>query len=268
MRLIEENTRIHIHLDWTTVDDWIEDPGTVIGMAWDGTTLAGVMAFSPMLAGASWLRLAAVHDDSDPDAVFAAIWPGLFTRLIAQRTKTVTSLMIRTWLTEPLTRIGFRPLEHVVTLARNGGPIPEPLRQDLALWHGDLQDLNAVISVDHAAFPPMWQMPADSLRQAIRGANSFTLAMHNAQIVGYQITMRYTDGGHLARLATVPQAQSTGVGGALLGHMLADLMRRGVYYVTVNTQETNRRSLSLYQRFGFTLTGLDYPVYSLPITGA
>lgn len=265
MRLIEQNTRVHVHLDWTTVDDWIEDPGTAIGMAWEGPDLVGTMAFSPMLAGASWLRLAAIHDDSDPMAVFSTLWPGLYARLISMHTREVATLMIRTWLIDPLSHIGFRPLENVVTLARNGGAIPEPLRADLTIWHGDVQDLNAVIRVDHAAFQPMWQMPADSLRQAIRGANSFTLAMSDGLVVGYQITMRYTDGGHLARLATVPAAQGSGVGGTLLGDMLIGLQRRGVHYVTVNTQETNRRSLSLYQRYGFTLTGLDYPVYTLPI---
>lgn len=265
MDLLEFHYRLHIHLDWTTVDEWIEDPSAVVRLAWQGDQLMGVMGASPMLAGASWLRMVFIHDEADPDTVIGALWPEVRRELVARQVNQIGVLMLRPWLGVHLQPLGFSIQEKVVTLARNGGPIPVSLRNDLNLIHGDVRDLEQVVMVDHAAFPPIFRMHVDSLRSAIRTANSFTLATHSGQTVGYQISMRYSDGAHLARLATIPQAQGTGVGGTLLGEMLNSFQRRGAHVVTVNTQETNLQSLSLYHRFGFKENGVDYPVWLLSL---
>lgn len=265
LRLVEDHYRLHIHLDWVSVDEWIDDPNAIIHLAWERDRLLGVMSVTEPLGGSSWLRLALVHDDADPDQVFGALWPGLHERLRSLQTRDVAVLLLRPWLSAHLPPLGFSIHENVVTLARNNAPIPPPLRDDLILWHGNLRDLEAVVMVDHAAFMPRFRMTADSIRAAIRSANSFTLASLDDQVIGYQLSMRYSDGGHLARLATVPTAQGAGVGGSLLVEMLTSFQKRGVHYVTVNTQETNQRSLSLYRRFGFELTGLDYPVWALKV---
>jgi ribosomal protein S18 acetylase RimI-like enzyme len=43
--------------------------------------------------------------------------------------------------------------------------------------------------------------------------------------------------------------------------MLSQFDRRGAQAVTVNTQQDNIASLSLYQKAGFRRTGEEYPVY-------
>ena len=68
-------------------------------------------------------------------------------------------------------------------------------------------------------------------------------------------------GGHLARLAVRPDAQRKGIGTALVRDMLWQFERRGAERVTVNTQEDNQASLTLYQKAGFELTGESYPVF-------
>jgi ribosomal protein S18 acetylase RimI-like enzyme len=71
----------------------------------------------------------------------------------------------------------------------------------------------------------------------------------------------YFDGGHLARLAVLPAARSQGVGRMLVTSMLHHFWRRGVFGVTVNTQESNIASQRLYTRLGFERTGFDLPVW-------
>ncbi len=261
MRLVEEQYRVHLHLDWTTLDEWIHEPRTVIRLAWDGDILVGALSVSPPIERSAWLRLAVIHDDADPQTIFGMLWPTVREQAAVNGAREVGVLLLRPWLGTFLPQLGFAKYENVVTLARNGGPVPKPLRNDLTIHHGTLADLDRVVSVDHAAFGPLWRMSPASLRQAIRDANSFTLALQGRQLRGYQVSMRYSDGGHLARLATVPEAQGTGIGGALLTEMLEGYARRGLHYLTVNTQETNRQSLSLYRRYGFNPTGLDYPVW-------
>jgi ribosomal protein S18 acetylase RimI-like enzyme len=66
---------------------------------------------------------------------------------------------------------------------------------------------------------------------------------------------------HLARLAVLPEIQGRGIGRALVQDLFAQLVRNGVYRVSVNTQNDNATSLRLYQRLGFVRTGEQYPVY-------
>ena len=90
---------------------------------------------------------------------------------------------------------------------------------------------------------------------------SCTVAVKANTILGYQLSTLYFDGAHLARLAIAPQAQGSGVGGALLGNLILRFFKRGIYTMTVNTQTSNQRSRNLYARFGFHPNGYDLPYW-------
>jgi ribosomal protein S18 acetylase RimI-like enzyme len=68
-------------------------------------------------------------------------------------------------------------------------------------------------------------------------------------------------GGHLARLATRPDFQRLGIGTTLLHDLLTQFVRRGALRITVNTQQDNKHSISIYEKAGFVRTGEAYPVY-------
>jgi [ribosomal protein S18]-alanine N-acetyltransferase len=114
----------------------------------------------------------------------------------------------------------------------------------------------------------MWQLDVGTLRQAARMAFSFTIAELDGKNLGYQISTVYNDGVHLARLATLPEAQGNGIGGVLLGDMIERFLRRGFQAATVNTQRSNEQSQRLYKRYGFEFTGLNMPVWSLKLQSA
>jgi GNAT superfamily N-acetyltransferase len=265
MQLIDYQSRLHIHLDWTTPDEWVNDPNTCFRLAWQADQLVGALAISPPIEGSAWIRLAAVFDDVDPAQIFNALLESVRPEIKSVGVRELGVLIVQNWLEPLLPANGFHPYEKVVTLQRENQVIPSPLRTDLQIVRGELTHLQDAIRVDHAAFLPIWRMPADSLRMAIRGAHSFTLARLAGRTVGYQISMRYGDTGHLARLATLPDLQGKGIGGALLGEMLTSLQKRGLSRITVNTQATNQQSIHLYQRYGFELSGLDHPVWLRPI---
>ncbi|MDP3184422.1 MAG: GNAT family N-acetyltransferase, partial [Anaerolineales bacterium] len=69
----------------------------------------------------------------------------------------------------------------------------------------------------------------------------------------------------LARLAVRQEAQGYGVGRALVSDLLQTLARRGAWRLTVNTQEDNASSLSLYKKLGFIETGDRYPVFEFQV---
>ncbi len=263
--LAQDSQRLHFHLDWTTLDEWLDEPDVLLVLAWQGRTLAGVLAAAPPLAGSSWLRMAAIRDDTDASTVIAEMWPSLRNMLIAHGVHEFGALIMRPWLRAYVDMLGLIFLEDVVTLKRTGGHIPAPLRSDLLIRHGDIRDLETTVQIDHAAFGPLWRMSKTALRQAIRLSDSFTLALLGGRTVGYQLSSLYYDGAHLARLATLPVYQGHGIGGTLVGGMLAGFERRGINVITVNTQHSNNASQRLYTRYGFDLSGPDMPVWTLTL---
>jgi [ribosomal protein S18]-alanine N-acetyltransferase len=263
LRLLENEQRLHIHLDWTTVDEWISDPDMPIVLAWLDDRLVGAIAGSPPTNQASWLRLVAIHESVNIDLILAHLWDALKAQLTAAEVRQLGALILRPWLQPPLERLGFEWHETIVTLRRYGKQVPDPLRNDLKIRHVDWREVPKVIEIDHAAFGPLWQLTAGALRQAARISSSFAVAELDRKIVGYQLATLYRDGLHLARLATLPDLQGKGIGGALLSEMIDQFVGRGVNSVSVNTQKSNVQSQRLYQRYGFDFTGLDMDVWTI-----
>ncbi len=128
-------------------------------------------------------------------------------------------------------------------------------------------DYDAIAATDLAAFRPPWQMSATLMSQAIPLADLITVAEIDQQIVGYQLTTPSYQGAHLARLAVLPSWQGNGIGKALVRHLIDYYNRRGIRELTVNTQDTNTASLSVYHDLGFENMGLSYPVFQLNLSG-
>ncbi len=267
LRLIQGEHRLHIHLDWHSVDDWIADPDIPMFLAWFNSELVGAIAASAPQANTTWLRLIVFRHNFAPDELLAALWPPLRERLINLGVELTSVLILYPWLVPHLAALGFSFHEEIVTLRWQGSSIPLPRRKDIHIRHVAWHDAKLAVPVDHAAFTPIWQLDLDSLQQAARSAASFALAELDGRIVGYQLSTLYHEGAHLARLATLPEVQGSGVGGVLLGDMIQQYVRRNVAGITVNTQQSNAQSLRLYRRYGFDFTGLNMPVWAVRLSG-
>jgi ribosomal protein S18 acetylase RimI-like enzyme len=265
LHLLDENYRLHIHLDWQTVDTWLDESDRLMWLAWHNQTLVGALAVAAPIGGATWIRLAAVHDSFDPHQVLADLWPPVREQLRTLDTHEIGALLQRPWLADYVDVFDLQYRELIVTLQRTGGDWPPSRRTDLVIRYADARDLPLALAIDHAAFAPIWRMSRDALREAIRQSASFKLAYDithsNTDPVGYQLSTMYHTGGHLARLAILPNWQGQGIGGALLDELLTNFSRRRVLNVSVNTQESNVSSQRLYQHFGFNFTGPDMPIW-------
>ncbi len=186
--------------------------------------------------------------------------------LIGDDVKDVNIFPSDRWIEAYLHQLGFRTINAVVNLCRFDEP-PNPMPvPGVTLRPVQAADIEAVADVDRASFEPIWQHNADDLRAATRIADYFTLAEHDGQAVGYQLTTMHTGSAHLARLAVIPAARRRGIGYALIADMLWHFAKRGFEFATVNTQADNHASLSLYKRLDFDLQPYRVNVWSKSLT--
>mgnify|MGYP005853307421 FL=1 len=252
---------LHMHLDWHSVEEWIAHPNVPIYLALQHRRVIGAIAATPPQSGAAWLRLIALHTDAPSSDVFAVLWRALRLRLIGLGGVEVVALALHTWVGDQLAEQDFTHVDEIITLRRRGYDFPATPRPELNIRHADWHEATLAAAIDRAAFLPIWALDEASVRQAARAAASFTLAEQDGRALGYQVTTLHGESVHLARLAVLPEAQGSGVGGALLSEMLGSFIERGVLAASVNTQASNLRSRRLYERYGFVHSGMDIPCW-------
>jgi ribosomal-protein-alanine N-acetyltransferase len=255
-RLTERSRRVHFHLDWWSIDDWIrETPATDCLLALQRGRIAGVLIAPPQDAPIAWVRLMAVADDYDPHAVIGSLLPLALDGLRAAGVEALACLAHPHWLAELLPRFDFYPFIDVTNFVKDGRAVPDYGSPSAVVRPATTADLPAVLVNDRAAFDPIWWYSLDSLNRILRDVAHFVVAEVDGRIVGHAFSDLYGRQGHLVRLAVHPDAQERGVGTRLLAESLTHLLSVGASPLTLNTQADNYTSQSLYRRFGYMPTG-------------
>lgn len=268
--LLFRSNRVHTHLDWHDTPAWLENDDITLRLAWNNgdSRLAGIMAASAPQNVMCWLRLVAVMNDFPGMPVLSVLWDDMRKQLRAQAVETVNVLIINDWLESYVADLGFRYVEDIITLYREGPnfPVAPPgSTHGITVRPAEYDDLAQIVTVDHIAFDAPWRLAFNDLWQARRMAASCTVAVCDESIVGYQLSTLFRQSAHLARLAVNPAWQQRGIGSVMLHEMLGYFLRRGVRTITVNTQSSNTRSQRLYERFGFKRNGHDLPVWEITL---
>ncbi len=268
LRMLRGAARAHVHFDWQPPEECLAGPGVIACLGSEAGRCVAALALSAGLAGTSWLRVAAVDHGVSAGPTIRRLWDCALGRVRAEEITQVYAIMQETWLSEMLLAWGFVPVDQVITLRRDGDlPLPAQPRPTVPLTIRPVRatDLEAVAAVDQAAFAAMWRFSARELQAAWRQADQFVMAWHEDRPAGYAIATLHRNGGHVARLATLPALQGQGVGRTLLRCVLEQFEQRAATRVTVNTQGSNLVSQGLYSRFGFAPMGYELPVLMLAV---
>ena len=265
--LIHFELYVHRHLDWRPPLDWLGyQPYLVLEQ--DGR-IGAALACPPDPAETAWIRLFAVIAEISPEKAWEALWPEALEKLRGLHgVQQAAAIPLQHWFEVLLVSHGFYLSHRVVMLSWEAGISPPGKNgAEKIIRPMNYDDLDIVEQVDRAAFGQVWQNSKESLLLAFQQAAVATVVEQDNKLVGYQISTATPMGGHLARLAVLPEYQGAGLGFALVRDMLLQFERRGAATVTVNTQQDNHASLALYQKAGFRRTGEQYPVYLFPIQG-
>ncbi len=199
----------------------------------------------------------------DPTVALLSPSPGVMpTRgMLGRALDDLTARGYRAVLTPALTPLeqapfltqGFRVHERLHLLRHHLDQRPTARHDLVRLRRGRERDVDAVLTIDRAAFDAFWRFDRAGLAdaRAATPTHRFRVATTNGEIVGYHVTGRAGNLGYLQRLAVNPARHGAGIGTSLIGDSLAWCRRRGCTSVLVNTQEANGRALELYEHLGF-----------------
>jgi ribosomal protein S18 acetylase RimI-like enzyme len=262
--IIHFETRVHRHLDWRAPMDWIGYEPFLIAESERGIFAALVCPPDPEKV--AWIRLFVVATPNSVADAWQTLWTAAHDFLAQYSGTTVAAIPLQQWFQPLLENSKFYQSHRVVLLSwQRGSEIPAPNSGPIKIRPMTFEDLSVVTRIDAAAFGLIWRNSFDSVCLSFHQSTLATLAEDEEGIKGYQISTASPMGGHLARLAVLPEFQSRGIGYALARDALDQFEQRGALRVTVNTQEENLHSLSLYARLGFRMTGEKYPVYQYDI---
>lgn len=257
--LLEGTGVQHRHLDWTQPRDLLgEQP---FYLATEKGLPVGCLACPEEPENVSWVRLFAAASPYEPMEVWAHLWPSASEQAKELGVEQAAVLCLPDWLEEILQESGFELNDQVIFFEWETGQIKDLPSAPEGMETIQPEDLPEVARVDNTAFKPLWRHTQATLRLALEQSTYSTQVRSGDQIVAYQISTASAFGGHLARLAVLPEFQGQGLASALVGDLLRHFRHRGYPRVTVNTQRSNERSLELYRGMGFRSMDRSYPVY-------
>lgn len=259
--MVHFELNVHRHLEWRTPIEWIgSQPFLLLE---DQGRLVGALACPPDPEPVAWIHLFLAVSTLPVGEAWQILWPVARQQLAERRqVRYVAALPLHGWFEKLLVAHSFVAANRVVMLSCQLHESPgRHLPAQVSLRTMNKADLLDVCQIDNAAFEPLWQNSQKSLELALKQAAWATVAESQGMLVGYQISTATALGGHLARLAVLPEFQSQGIGHLLVQDVLAEFYQRGMQSVSVNTQKNNIASLTIYQQEGFILTGEEYPVY-------
>lgn len=261
--LLETAAYIHRHLDWRPALDWLGRPPFAL-IEQKGKIMAA-LACPTDPPGIAWIRLFAIN----PIFEIESVWDTLFTQALSyyrdQPRTSFAGIALNPWFGDLLRSRGFHLHQEIVILEwDNLLPKPVPFPDSVTVHPMELDDVADVTDVDNRAFALLWQNSKESLRLAWKQSAYATVAKVEGKIVGYQISTVSGYNAHLARLAVYPEQQKKSLGYLLVQDLLQYFSRQNIFRVTVNTQDNNRASLSLYEKLGFWQTGERFPVFLYP----
>lgn len=262
--LVHFESYIHRHLDYRSPLEWLgSQPYVILEEKNDLTAALACPADPPQVA---WIRLFAVAYQASIEAAWQALWPQARAQL-SPAARWVAAIPLHEWFEALLVQNQFQKTHSIVMLSCEAQNIqPVNASPSLSIRPMSLDDLSTVEVIDNSAFVPVWQNSLMCLEYAYRQAAFATVIELDSQLVGYQISTPTHQGGHLARLAILPEFQGRGFATALLADLLSRFSRRGARLITVNTQKENFASLALYKKAGFHFTGEEFPIYQYDLT--
>jgi ribosomal-protein-alanine N-acetyltransferase len=116
----------------------------------------------------------------------------------------------------------------------------------------DLSDVADVSALERRVFTDPWS-PDSFLAEVERKPEiGYPVVVRDgSELVAYAVAWFIVDELHIGNIAVAPCRQKRGIGAMLLEHLVAEGVRRGMIFATLEVRPSNHAAIALYERFGF-----------------
>ena len=127
---------------------------------------------------------------------------------------------------------------------------------ELILRNAVSEDVPQMAELEKLCFSDPWS--EELIRADVVDNNdisTYILAQENEEIIGYIGIWTVKDECQINNVAVHPEHRRKGIGGLLLGTVLAATREAGITYWTLEVRESNQTAIKLYQNAGFSIVG-------------
>ncbi|MDO9085529.1 MAG: ribosomal protein S18-alanine N-acetyltransferase [Anaerolineaceae bacterium] len=123
----------------------------------------------------------------------------------------------------------------------------------------EINDLNAVLTIDKLAFPNPW--PVNAFQYELENNTNARLwigeLQNNSenQIIATAVIWIILDEAHIGTLAIHPDFHKKGIGQQFLSFILSQLISENITRIFLEVRQSNLIAINLYRKFGFDIDG-------------
>ena len=126
-------------------------------------------------------------------------------------------------------------------------------------------DIDDILRIESISFTNPWTREMYLSELEHRDVSFFYIARDAVgEAIGFCSCWLVLDEIHINNLAVLPEHRRSGVASALIEHVLKEGGARGAHRATLEVRRSNEPARKLYEKFGFTVTGVRRGYYTRP----
>jgi ribosomal-protein-alanine N-acetyltransferase len=119
-----------------------------------------------------------------------------------------------------------------------------------------------VYEIEKESFSSPWSLGEIEKELRENKFAAYFVAVEDGAVIGYAGMWHIVNEGHVTNIAVSEGRRGKGVGGALIGALVSEAVRRGMIGLTLEVRVSNERARRLYAKSGFVPEGVRKNYYS------
>ncbi|SMO94458.1 ribosomal protein S18-alanine N-acetyltransferase [Melghirimyces algeriensis] len=119
-----------------------------------------------------------------------------------------------------------------------------------------LDDLSAVLRVEHASFATPWPREAFYNELVYNRLAHYKVVEKDGRVVGYSGMWLVLDEAHVTNIAIHPDLQGQGIGEQALEDLMKSARKSGAHHMMLEVRASNHIAQNLYRKKGFQPIGI------------
>lgn len=138
----------------------------------------------------------------------------------------------------------------------------EQLESHIRIRYMTLEDISAVLDVEHQTFAMPWTASAFYYELTSNRFAAYFVAEADQQVIGYCGCWVVIDESQITNVALLPEYRGKSIGEALMRTSMQYARMRGGRRMSLEVRQSNERAQNLYNKLGFTAGGIRENYYT------